>query len=247
MTTDQDCGNLESRRHFDARNSESVQKYTTPHEAVNQELEHSGQPHSACNGSSSSPLTGCQTENTPGSQNGDFFEQETWVPIFNFEGLYEISSLGRIKSLGRMIDYGSHKKFKPESILITTLRYGYPRLKLSKDGKASTHFVHALMARSFFGDYDGREVEVDHVNGFKQDNRLVNLELVSKFENTMRYLKTKWDTLGADATRGRWRARIRFNGKEIFLGHHKSREAAQDAYYNKFIELRGYAPWKKEV
>lgn len=96
--------------------------------------------------------------------------------IAGFSG-YEISSLGRVYSLKR-------KKFlKPE-----VLFGGYLRVSLCKNGNVTKKLVHRLVAKAFLTG----EGEVDHINGIRNDNKLENLQYLSKSENlAKRYCKTE--------------------------------------------------------
>lgn len=76
--------------------------------------------------------------------------------------------------------------------------------------------------------------DVDHVNGVRDDNRLVNLRPATRSENTHNQFKahrqSKSGVLGVSRYRKRWLAQINLNGKRIYLGVHETVEAAQAAY-----------------
>jgi len=63
-------------------------------------------------------------------------------------------------------------------------RAGYLTVRLSKEGKSSTHYVHRLVAIAFIANPDGK-LEVNHINGNKLDNRIENLEWVTHAENVI--------------------------------------------------------------
>jgi NUMOD4 motif/HNH endonuclease len=96
---------------------------------------------------------------------------EEWRPIRGYEGLYEISSWGRVRTVTTgTIRVGSHH------------RQGYLSLTLSKKGTAHAYLVHRLVAEAFLGPGpDG--MCVNHMNGHKQDNRAANLEYMTLAEN----------------------------------------------------------------
>lgn len=94
-----------------------------------------------------------------------------WRPIRGFEGLYEISSSGEIMSLRS----GKLLSAKPR------MGSGYVKADLSKNGIRFQTTVHRLVAETFLGDSDGREV--NHKNGDKTDNRIENIEWCTRSEN----------------------------------------------------------------
>lgn len=97
---------------------------------------------------------------------------ETWKDIAGHEGRYAVSNRGRVRNI-----FGAIKAQRYD-------KYGYPRLNLFKGDKTKLEIrhVHALVAESFIGSRpEGREV--NHKNGIKDDNRLENLEYVTRSEN----------------------------------------------------------------
>ena len=88
-------------------------------------------------------------------------------------GIYEISNLGRVKSL----------KFNKEKILKSTPnRYGYYTVGLSKNNIKKTEKVHILVARHFI-EYPYNKLQVNHKDGNKENNTISNLEWVTAKEN----------------------------------------------------------------
>ncbi|HFJ9472606.1 TPA: NUMOD4 domain-containing protein [Bacillus paranthracis] len=101
---------------------------------------------------------------------------EIWKDIEGYEGLYQVSNLGSIKSM-------PNRKYKSERIksLVVSTK-GYVRVCLSKNGKAKTLLVHRVVAKAFINNPDNK-AQVNHINGIKTDNRKDNLEWVSLQDN----------------------------------------------------------------
>lgn len=101
--------------------------------------------------------------------------EEIWKDIEGFEGLYQVSNLGNVKSLPRNTTKG--KLLKPAKT-----RNGYLQVVLSKNGEAKRFYIHRLVAEAFLPNEDELP-EVDHINSDKTDNRVANLQWISRVEN----------------------------------------------------------------
>ena len=101
---------------------------------------------------------------------------EIWKDIKGFEGLYQASNLGRVKSLKR--PYGLKEK-----ILKPGLACGYYQVQLCKNSKVKFYYVHRLVWEAFNGSIP-EGLQVNHINEIKSDNRLENLNLMTPKENT---------------------------------------------------------------
>ncbi|WP_284108924.1 NUMOD4 domain-containing protein [Acinetobacter pittii] len=112
---------------------------------------------------------------------------EIWKPIVGYEGIYEVSNLGCIKSLSRATT-NKLQPFVPERILKTRIgKTGYEIVGLSKDGGQKTCKVHRLVA-SAFCDNPLNKPHINHKNGLKTDNNSSNLEWVTASENALHAL-----------------------------------------------------------
>lgn len=111
---------------------------------------------------------------------------EIWKDIIGYEGTYQISNLGRIKSLERIlpsdgIRVQSHRK---ERLLKGNKdRKGYHRISLSVNCVKSKMLSKHRLVAIYFVDNPYNKPEVNHINGIKSDNRAVNLEWVTRSEN----------------------------------------------------------------
>lgn len=101
--------------------------------------------------------------------------QEEWRPVVGQEGRYEVSSLGRVRSLLRRSQTG------PDRILAPSMRSGYASVAFYDKGR-QVHRVHVLVAEAFIGLRPPGHV-VNHKNLDKSDNRACNLEWVTQREN----------------------------------------------------------------
>ena len=116
---------------------------------------------------------------------------EVWKDITEYEGLYQVSNIGRIKSLERYSanQWSEKARFREEKILSYQLtKDGYPSIKLSKNGNAIRHRIHRLVALCFLENPFGKE-QVNHINGIKTDNRVENLEWATQNENQLHACK----------------------------------------------------------
>ena len=108
---------------------------------------------------------------------------EIWKDVQGYEGLYQVSNLGRIKSLGRFVDKLKCHYWQEEKILKLRKRVdGYLNVILSKKGKTKTFSVHRLVAMTFISNPENKP-EVDHINAIKTDNSVNNLRWASHKEN----------------------------------------------------------------
>lgn len=108
-----------------------------------------------------------------------------WRNIKGYEGLYQISSDGVIKSLDRIVSNNGGYELREGRVLKTCENRGYIQVALCRDGKPKTHKVHHLVARAFpeiCGEWF-EECEIDHIDGVKDNNKATNLKVCTKSEN----------------------------------------------------------------
>ena len=149
-------------------------------------------------------------------------EKEVWKPIEGYEGLYQVSNMGRVKSLerkvwnckGRGYYMTIHERIKKTS----KDSWGYLRVALYKDGKVKNHLIHRLVGQAFLENPMGYD-EINHKDENKQNNCVDNLEWCShSYNNTYNDKAKKAGKKAAEKLRGRKQTeeQIKKKSKPVF-------------------------------
>jgi hypothetical protein len=110
-------------------------------------------------------------------------DKEIWKPIKGYEGYYEVSNLGEVKSLSRKREGNGKKGIIKERVLKNTKNGdGYLCVKFYKKGTKTTHKVHRLVAETFIKKVKGKSF-INHKDGNKLNNDMENLEWCTFSEN----------------------------------------------------------------
>jgi len=152
--------------------------------------------------------------------------EEIWKDIIGYEGLYQVSNLGRVKSLNN-----KKKPFKEYSVG----KVGYPYLFLWINGKSKSHYIHRMVATHFIDNPDNKRY-INHINSDKLDFSIENLEWVSQLENshhsTSKRVKRSSKYVGVFAHTGKWESACWFNNKKQYIGRFETEEEAHEAHIN---------------
>jgi NUMOD4 motif/HNH endonuclease len=104
---------------------------------------------------------------------------EKWAVIPGFEGFYEVSDRGNVRSLYREVKYGRHGKtiYKGRELKQFTSKHGYFCVKLSTFKGTKTYYVHHLVLSAFVGErpVTKERGEIRHLDGNKRNNNLINI------------------------------------------------------------------------
>ena len=168
--------------------------------------------------------------------------EEIWVPVVGYEGIYEASSLGRVRSIDRIIG----GRFRKGQLLAP--HEGdrpYYHVVLHNSGIGRTRRVHKIVTEAFLGICPDKYV-VDHIDGDTRNNCINNLEYVTISENTVRGHKKPKHLQGVSYNKrmNKWQTEFAIDGKRHFLGTFESSLMANLAYKNakRNYELSGILP-----
>ena len=155
---------------------------------------------------------------------------EEFIDIKGYEGFYQVSNKGRVKSFVKWRGRSSPR------ILSSPLNSdGYPMVGLVKEGVRKTIKVHVLVALTFLDHKPNgnKGLVVDHINNIKTDNKLSNLQLITHRQNSSKRLKkytSKYVGVSWRKDRHKWTSRINIGSKYKSLGVFDNEVDAHLAY-----------------
>ncbi len=146
---------------------------------------------------------------------------EIWKPIKNYEGFYEVSNLGRVKSLTRYVNHSrGGKQILKGRILKPRIpkKIKYHSVALNKNANAKSFYIHYLVASTFIKCDENKNLVIDHIDNDKSNNKVSNLRYCTQRENlNNRSLISATGYVGVSKNppnyKNRYRARIRINNK----------------------------------
>lgn len=165
--------------------------------------------------------------------------KDIWKPVVGFEGKYEVSNLGRVRSIDHEVSCvrdGIHMKYVRKGTILTPQprRHGYLSVWLYGNGGVSgrsgkQYSVHRIVAEAFLPNPSGCE-EVNHINEDKTDNRVCNLEWCTHRENSNR--GTRPQRIGVAHTNGKKsKAVSQYTADGVFVCTYSSfHEAGRQGY-----------------
>jgi hypothetical protein len=161
-------------------------------------------------------------------------ENEEWRDVPGYEGLYQVSNLGRVKSLPKSGSGGHNGKLLRMNC-VGKIGKSYLAVILSKNKKTKSFKVHKLVAMAFLNHKpDGtHKLCVDHRDNDKLNNKLENLQLITARENTTKDKKegtSKYLGVSWKKNANKWKAQIEINRKVIHLGQFLKEEDASKVY-----------------
>jgi hypothetical protein len=158
-------------------------------------------------------------------------EEEIWKDIQGYDGYYQVSNFGRIKSLSRDVFCGMGYYIKKEKILKQLLNNnGYLKVSLYIENVGKQFLVHRLVATAFVKNIFNSE-KVIHIDYVKKNNNSNNLEWATSLESNCHQMSNKKSSsrfmgVAFRKDRNKWISTIRTNKKLIYLGSSESEEEA---------------------
>lgn len=150
-----------------------------------------------------------------------------WRPVVGYEGSYEVSEDGRVRSI-RKVD-GKGRPTPPRERKTPVSGNGYPTITLWERGKGATRTVHSLVAEAFLGPRpEGQEVL--HLDGTRTNNCITNLKYGSRSENLRQAVQdgTNWQTRKTECPRGHPYTARNTKYKDSSRKHRTCRACAQE-------------------
>lgn len=153
---------------------------------------------------------------------------EVWKDIPDFEGYYQVSNYGNVKSLDRVITNSSGRKSIYKGKKRKPSPCEYRMIVLSKLGKIKCLKISRLVAKLFVPNPNNHEV-VNHIDGQKYNDHFANLEwctyshnTLHAFDNNLNKRKNNVPGVFFDPNRGKWASYLYRNSKNIFVGRFES-------------------------
>ena len=174
-------------------------------------------------------------------------KEEVWKDIPGYEGYYQASNLGRVRSLDRTVTYSNGREsFYKGKIIKGGVNKGYKQTTLSSDGIGRNFKFSQLAAMTFLGhEPNGHELVIDHVNGDKSDDRVENLQIVTHRANSSTCFRSDRDSFSSEYAGvnwekklSKWRARIYHDEVHTHLGRYDTELEASNAYQEALSKVK---------
>ena len=169
---------------------------------------------------------------------------ENYIDVLGYEGLYQISDLGNVRSISRDVPHanGFGIRFLVGRILKPTLdkKTGYIYISLSAGGKVKKYNIHQLVAIAFLNHVPcGHKEVIDHIDENKLNNYLENLRVTTNRINcskTKRGVTSKY--VGVRKNKGKFESQIRIGNTRKYLGRFATEIEAHNAYQNALNDIK---------
>lgn len=175
---------------------------------------------------------------------------EEWVDITGYEGFYQVSNLGRVKTLSRTIvnKFNSYKSKEKLKKLTISSDGRYSQVTLCKEKKVKTFQIHKLVAIAFLNHKpNGHFIVIDHINNVQTDNRVENLQIISQRENCSKDksgYSSMYTGVYYDKSAKSYISRIRVGGEKKYLGCFRTEIEAHLAYQRELQKITKPKPKK---
>ena len=166
---------------------------------------------------------------------------EIYKDIKGYEGYYQVSNKGNVKSLKRNMFNGKvWWKSKEKTLKGRLTGKGYFSVYLMMDRKGKQLYIHQLVAQAFLGHEPcGHKIVVDHIDNNPLNNNISNIQIISQRENSSKDRKGTSIYTGVHKCSGgkKWRSIITVNGEQKRLGSFTNEKDASDAYQKELSKI----------
>lgn len=125
---------------------------------------------------------------------------EVWRDIDGYDGKYQVSNKGNVRSVDKLIEYsdGRQIKHKGKQLKPLTCKEGYLKVNLWKNNQMRKPLIHTLVAKHFLHDYYEEGYVVNHIDFDRTNNEVENLEWVTQYDNVHHTNKAGRGSRGID-------------------------------------------------
>ena len=167
---------------------------------------------------------------------------EIYKDIPDYNGVYQVSNFGNVRSKNRQIKGAYGKYVKKGRVLKQGINaQDFLKVNLHKDGIAETRLVHTLVGEAFLGHIKtGHGARVIHINRDKWNNNVENLKVVSNLDSiytTRKGTSSKYVGVCFDKYANNWKASLYYEGKQRTVGMYKTEHEAMKGYQAKLQEV----------